>query len=148
MRLYVDTSALAKLYYPEPESDAVARWVSRQGGPMVWTVLHDLELSNAFALKVYRKEIEEEQCSSAMRAIAEDRVSGVLLPVLPDQAALWSKAGELARRHTPTLGTRSLDVLHVAAALMADCAFFLTNDDRQLRLARVVGLETVAVAEI
>ena len=46
----------------------------------------------------------------------------------------------LAREHTAALGTRSLDVLHVAAALALRERHFVTADDRQAKLAAAVGL--------
>jgi predicted nucleic acid-binding protein len=38
------------------------------------------------------------------------------------------------------LGTRALDVLHVASALTLGCKRFVTYDARQARLGRAVGL--------
>lgn len=32
---YVDTSAMVKLYYPEPESDRVSAWVKAQDNPLL-----------------------------------------------------------------------------------------------------------------
>jgi predicted nucleic acid-binding protein len=60
---------------------------------------------------------------------------------------LWrsalNRATELSRAYTPTLGVRSLDVLHVACALELGRRFFLTFDTRQLELAKVSGLKPV-----
>ena len=46
--------------------------------------------------------------------------------------------------HSPKLGTRSLDVLHVASALELEMRYFVTYDKRQENLARIVGLKTLA----
>lgn len=63
------------------------------------------------------------------------------------EMALWraaiNRASELSRRHTPTLGTRSLDVLHVACALELQLRHFLTFDERQRQLAAAVGLKLI-----
>lgn len=60
---------------------------------------------------------------------------------------LWRKtlhrATELSWEHTPKLGTRMLDVLHVASALVLRCRSFVTYDDRQAALAETVGLRLV-----
>ena len=48
---------------------------------------------------------------------------------------------ELARKHTPRFGVRTLDVLHVAVALELRATQFWTFDDRQAKLAKVVGLK-------
>lgn len=48
---------------------------------------------------------------------------------------------ELARRYTSQFGTRTLDTLHVAAALELKAERFWTFDDRQAKLAKAVGLK-------
>jgi predicted nucleic acid-binding protein len=50
----------------------------------------------------------------------------------------------LSREHTITLGTRALDVLHVASALELGVRSFVTYDTRQAALAKAVGLKTLA----
>lgn len=50
--VYLDTGCLIKLYYPEPDSDLVATRSSGQA--IVYTLLHALELTTAFELKVLR----------------------------------------------------------------------------------------------
>jgi len=57
--------------------------------------------------------------------------------------AVLDQAAELSRQYTPTLGTRSLDVLHVASALALGMRQFVTYDERQARLAEACGLKAV-----
>jgi len=45
----------------------------------------------------------------------------------------------------PTLLTRSLDLLHVAAARSLGCKVFVSADDRQLAAAKKTGLKTVDI---
>ncbi len=52
--LYLDTGCLVKLYYPEPESSAVANVVI--GKTIIFTDLHELEVTTAMQLKVFRGE--------------------------------------------------------------------------------------------
>ena len=47
----------------------------------------------------------------------------------------------LSALHSEKLGTRSLDVLHVGAALSLGCKTFLSFDKRQVALARNAGLD-------
>ena len=44
---------------------------------------------------------------------------------------------------TPTLGTSSLDVLHVASAQVLGCRRFVSYDERQLALAKAAGLRVL-----
>jgi predicted nucleic acid-binding protein len=50
-------------------------------------------------------------------------------------------ATEIARVHVAHTGTRTLDTLHVAAALELKAERFWTFDDRQAKLAKAVGLK-------
>jgi predicted nucleic acid-binding protein len=54
--VYLDTSCLVKLYYPERESAAVATAVT--GEQIAFTVLHKLEIMTAMQLKIFRGEAE------------------------------------------------------------------------------------------
>lgn len=60
--------------------------------------------------------------------------------------AALKRASEISREYTPSLGCRSLDVLHVASALELGFKSFLTFDLRQQQLARAVGLKLTVPA--
>jgi hypothetical protein len=47
--------------------------------------------------------------------------------------------------HATRLLCRSLDILHVAAALELGCTRLVSGDDRQLALAKIVGLAPIDV---
>jgi hypothetical protein len=55
-------------------------------------------------------------------------------------SAVLRKAQRLSEHYSATLGTRSLDILHVTAARSARARHFLTFDARQAALARRAGL--------
>jgi predicted nucleic acid-binding protein len=74
---------------------------------------------------------------------ADFNSGGLRLVDLPWRAAL-DRTAELSRVHTITLGTRALDVLHVASALELGVRSFVTYDTRQAALAKAVGLKTLA----
>ena len=65
---------------------------------------------------------------------------------------LWQKALEraiyLRRQHTPKLGTRTFDVLHVANAIVLGCTNFVTYKDRQAALAKATKLRSVDVNHV
>jgi predicted nucleic acid-binding protein len=56
-----------------------------------------------------------------------------------------TEAERLSALHSETLGTRSLDVLHVAAAIVLGLRELLTFDRRQAALARAAGLKAPAL---
>jgi len=51
----------------------------------------------------------------------------------------------VSRRFTARFLTRSLDLLHVAAAHLALCGTFVSADDRQLAVAKASGLTTLDI---
>jgi hypothetical protein len=71
-----------------------------------------------------------------------DIATGILRRT-PLDLAMWRKAVDLAREHTAAAGCRSLDILHVAAALTLNADLFYTFDQRQHALARRAGLRVL-----
>ena len=54
--------------------------------------------------------------------------------------AWWQEAEALSCAHTMTLGVRTLDLLHVAAARVLGATHFCTFDTRQHALAKAAGM--------
>jgi predicted nucleic acid-binding protein len=54
---------------------------------------------------------------------------------------VMTEAERLSASHSESLGTCSLDILHVAAALVLGSEVFLTFDTRQSSLAKAAGLK-------
>jgi predicted nucleic acid-binding protein len=141
MVAFADTGFIASLYLKESTS-AQAR-ATIQASPVVLplTPLAALELRNAFNRAVQRQRITAAQRDALWQDVEADIASGflVLTPVPSDE--LHHKARQLSDRYTPTLGTRSLDLLHVAAALVLEAKVFFSFDDRQRKAAASEGLK-------
>lgn len=144
MTIYVDSSALVPVYVPERFSEA-ARSVVRKARQIPFTALHQLEIPNAFELLLGRRLMTKDECRSVHAQLREDLHTQRLLPVSLDLDRLFAEAADLSRVHTATFLTRSLDVLHVAAAHAALCSTFVSADDRQLKLAKASGLMPVDI---
>lgn len=137
---YVDPSALRRLYVHDDRSRAFCTWRARLRGSLPLTRHGRAELVNSISLAVFRGEIAKEVAQGALADIESDLAAGHLhLADLSWRKAL-DRATELSREHTPKLGTRTLDVLHVASALVLRCRSFVTYDDRQAALAKAVRL--------
>lgn len=138
--VYVDPSALRCLYVHETRSRAFCAWRNRHGGALPITLFGRAEIENSVALAVFRRDITTAAAQGAVADLEADLTAGRLFVA----DLLWrralDRAVDLSRKHTPTLGTRALDVLHVASALTLGCKRFVTYDARQARLARAVGL--------
>ena len=98
--------------------------------PLLLTTFGELELTNALQLRVFRREIRPHQAQASYAAFRADVRDGVLIvKPLPEAASV--QAGRLALKWTAKLGTHTLDIIHVAAALALDTDTFNTFDDRQ-----------------
>ena len=145
MTAYADSGFLCSLYAPDAHSGRVVARMQRQALPLPLTWLHQLEFRNALRLRVFRGEIRPPQRDASLNALLADMAAGVLTGAAPPLAEVLTEAERLSALHTETTGTRSLDVLHVSAALVLGLAEFLTLDLRQLALAKAAGLKVPAL---
>jgi uncharacterized protein len=127
---YLDTSALAKLVVAEPETDALQAWFAETERNPVSSDLVRTELLRA------------------VRRVAPDRLvraRDVLdsVTLIDVTTAVFEHAGLL----DPTI-LRSLDALHVAAALALgdDLEAMITYDERLTQAARANGIRVVSPA--
>lgn len=102
-----------------------------------------LEVKNAFRLAVFREWIHPEQERRVQSLFDSDLTGGFLrlLPFTVDE--IFEEAEHLSFSHTATHGNRSLDVLHVACARLANLKVFASFDTRQRNLAAKAGLSPV-----
>jgi predicted nucleic acid-binding protein len=113
--------------------------MSRLSPPLLLTSFGRLELLNALSLQVFRKRASASKTAEAIALLASDIQGGIFLPVALSEMT-YDRAEQLARRRTPHLGTRTLDVLHVASALVLQAEAFYTFDHGQKLLAKSEGL--------
>jgi predicted nucleic acid-binding protein len=140
-KTYADPSALLKLYLNEPESRAMTSWRAKAGGSLAVTHHGRVELANGLGLAAYRGFIDDRIFAAALAALDDDFQQGRYVPADLLWRATLKRAEDLSRNFSRTLGTRTLDVLHVASALELGFRNFLTFDLRQQNLARAVGLK-------
>ena len=109
--------------------------------PRIWfTPLHGAEWAHAVSQHVFRKEMSALEARRVQADLERDLGSGLWLKVdLPE--SVWDTCADLARRHGPRLGIRTLDSLHVAVALEFGAKAFWTFDERQAKLAAAEGLQ-------
>lgn len=139
MKVYLDASFLVSLYSPDINSLAAARTLRRSDEPFV-TSLAELEVVNAFQLRVFRKEITALQSETSLQDFTLDLRVGVFRGCsIPANSFL--RALQISRLTTSQLGTRSADLLHVAAALDLGCGRLYSFDERQRKLAQTVKLK-------
>ncbi len=137
---YYDTGILLKLYTNEPESLAVERFVKQRRRALRVTDLHVTESMNALQLKAFRGECSQEQAHVAIGLIEDDLRSGILRISSMDWPEVWKICQTLTRTHSADYGTRTLDILHIACAILLHTRNFITSDSRQANLAKTCGL--------
>jgi predicted nucleic acid-binding protein len=145
MKAYADTGFLCSLYASDAHSNRAIKRMRRQALPLPVAWIHQLKFRNALRLRVFRKEIAPAQRDGSLNAMLADIANGVLIAAAPVLTDVMTEAERLSATHSETLGTRSLDILHVACALVLGIEEFLTFDKRQLALARATGLKTPAI---
>ena len=140
MSAYFDTPLLVKTYVWEEDSARAVELVESCGMPLAFSHLHEVEIPNAIRLKGFRGEISSAQAAAAVRAFRDDIEQGRFVRPDYNLTAIFPRAEKLSMHYSLTLGTRSLDLLHVAAALEMRCDAFASLDVRQRKCAKREGL--------
>lgn len=140
--IYLDTSALIKLYIREEGSEEVQQWVASQDDPLPVWELQEMELINALYLKVFWKEISLQDAEGQIELFRNRRRQGYYF--FPDFDRLsWMEEFFRISCFTPEVGTRTLDLQHVACALLLKPTAFISYDDRQRKVAMRVDLNVL-----
>jgi len=140
MSLYADTSLLVSYYVSDANSADAQALIGTVTSPLVFTALHRLEMRNALELGVFRQLLTPSQARAAWNDVKRDLAAGRLVPHAVNWIPVLRRAADYATAHTATVGCRSLDVLHVAAAKNLSATEFLTFDRRQKSLGLLIGL--------
>lgn len=120
-------------------------WRARTRGPLSISPHSRAEVVNGICLAAFRRDIGTDALRDALGSFEEDFATGRYVQAnVPWRAAL-RRAADLSRDHTPEVGCRTLDVLHVACAIELGSSTMMTFDRRQRQLARAVGLKVIAL---
>jgi len=123
--VYVDTSALGAVLIEQAESEALLEWLDRTPAALVASDLVETELRRV----AVREGLDQADVTRLL--------DGVALAAL--DRAVYRSAGFL-----PMPYLRTLDALHLEAAMRLNAAAILTYDHRLGEAARVVGLDVIA----
>lgn len=140
MKIYADSSFLVSLYIPDANSESALRTMRASSGDRLVIALCELEVVNALGLRVFRQQASQVEANSALIDFEKDLQDGLFqLRALPERA--FERARQLSQQTTPKLGTRTADLLHVAAALELGVDCLYSFDQQQRKLARSVHLK-------
>jgi predicted nucleic acid-binding protein len=136
---FADSSFLFSLYAQDANSAAAIARVKYAVAPLLSTDLGELEITNGVALLLFRKVLRPIEARSLLDLFRKDIETGVVR-IIPLPSSAYQQAAQIAARHTPALGTRTLDVLQVVSALVLKADTFFTFDQKQAKLASALGL--------
>jgi hypothetical protein len=130
---------MVSLYSLDANSTAASEVMGSSAGDRFLTTLGELEVSNALALRVFRKQVSAAQALASLDAFENDLREGLYrLRTLPNEA--FKRAREISRHTTAKLGARTVDLLHVAAALVMEVDCLYSFDEQQRKLAHALHL--------
>ena len=140
MSCYADSSFLVSCYLPDANTARAKAYLQSAGMPLVFTALQALEVGNAFELGVFRGLFPTANAAAAWANLNQDLHSGRVVKTAVNWPLAFRIASALSKRHSATVGTRSMDILHVAVARVLRAVEFISFDSRQRTLALVLGL--------
>lgn len=123
--VYVDTSALGAMLIDQPESEALESWLDATTSTLVSTDLLETELRRI----AVREGLDQSDVSRLLDGV---NMAGL-------DRAVYRSAGLL-----PMPYLRTLDALHLEAAVRLDAAAVLTYDRRLADAASELGLDVIS----
>jgi len=141
--VYIDSGILVKLYATEINTPEAISLVFSFTTPLPLTHFQELEVRNALRLKQGRGELTERETTLALGDFQTDIRAGRYERPAYDLAAVFARAEVLSRNHAVPTKCRSLDVLHVAAAMEIGSREFASFDERQRGMVRAAGLRVL-----
>lgn len=146
MNGYPDTGFLMSLYGRDANSFRAIALVARHKPGFFLTEFGELEFANAVERLVFSHGAGGYWTPSeaqAVRSRLEQHITAGVLRLRPVPSEAWQTAIRLSRQYTAKMGTRTLDVLHVALAMSLQPDVFFTFERRQWQLAKAVGLHVL-----
>jgi uncharacterized protein len=138
--LYIDSSALAKIYVPEAESDKLDAFLRGKIGLMI-SELAITEVLSAVARRKREGELTPELANKIRDAVLADANSGSFARLHLDPSL--HRAAERLLLATDSVHLRTLDALHLALAFSGAATHVLTFDRRMRDAAVQSGLNVI-----
>lgn len=146
MTAYADTGFLVSLYKEETTSADANSAIENVDPPVLLSDLSVLEFRNALNLAVFRKEISTDAHARIFMRFEADFDAGLFSAFPLPASKLYSESTRLSDTHSATLGTRTLDLMHVASALILGAEVFLSFDVRQRAVAELEKLLVLRIS--
>lgn len=140
---YFDTSIILKSYVHESRSEEAISLLDKTDSPIPISHILQIEFHNALNLKAFRKELTRREVENFRRAFQSDLKSGCFYFPVQDSLEVLKRAISISNQYTAKVGSRTLDILHIAFAVETACTTFNTFDSRQSELASRLKIPTL-----
>ena len=141
MAIYLDTSCLLKVFFPEPETDRTLELISAEPRVLVSSLARLESLSQIHA------RVAGGLLSPSRAVRLRQRIESVLKLAPYEQVRCPLDMVEVAEKHVNLAEKggycRTLDRLHLATMHALGVHRLLTNDDTQATAARALGLDVI-----
>ena len=137
MRIYLDTSALAKAYLTEVASDTVRSLIAQASHTYI-SSLNVTELRCMLARRVRSGHFAADVETRLWAAFQAD-IANEVFELYPVQSTAYVEAAALIDRINPT-PLRTLDALHLCIAEHLEPDRFITTDRQLAKAALTIGL--------
>lgn len=138
---YWDTSALAKLYLPEADAAMFVKLAVTEPG-IITSLITRYEMRCLFSRKCALEGAPPAVADAAFadfeRDIAKGRIS--IVPFAEQLDSAMRKLLQLCGRASPAILLRTLDAIHLAAALSSGTTTIVTTDARMRKAGLAAGL--------
>lgn len=143
---YWDTSALLKLYAPEPDSAHFLARVAKSQQPLLTADLAAVELCCALQRKEHVGDLKAGGATALFKRFTRDVEAGRILtvPYGPEVLEGVQKLVMQAYSSDSPIMIRSLDAVHVASALVSKATWVVATDTRLRDAAACMGLRVVS----
>jgi len=133
MKVFFDSSALAKRYIDEKGSDKVEE-ICRKTVTLTVSIICLSEIISALNRLRREKILNKNQYKKIKSALIKDLETADLYNI---SSRVIELSIDLLERYAP----RAMDSFHIGCAIIADVELFVSSDQRQLAAAKKVGLK-------
>jgi predicted nucleic acid-binding protein len=141
VKAYADSSFIVALYLQQQSSPKAIGLLERYGQALPFTPWHRLEVRNAVRLAVWHKVIDRVLAKTQLKQLDTDlKEEALLVHQTIDWTDVLRGAENLGAAHNQTIGCRSAELFHIAAARTLGCDTFFTFDDQQAAMAKAARL--------
>ena len=138
---YADSSFLVSIYRQDGNHAAVCAYMAKHSPVLAFLPLHRVEMRNALRFAESQGLLTAPERRRAFKQIEQDLRDGLLQHASVGWNEICRRADDLSEKHMVKNGQRTIDLLHVAAALESGTRLFLSFDRRQCGLAKAAGLQ-------